>query len=174
MSETAKHRELVLRYCEGNILDIGSGGDPIVPWAIQLDLPQANYLRYNVNRPEGHIHYRGDCRDLPFKDGTLDAVHSSHVIEDFQDWWPIIKEWDRVLKVGGFLIISVPDHKRFRDSVARGQGDNLSHKHESHVGELSSYLHRSYHIFHDDFVSDAPTEYSILFVGRKKSLWIQE
>lgn len=168
MSETAKHRAMALPYCEGNGLDIGSSGNPIVPWAIQLDLPLAGYLKYNPERPETAIHWRGDARDLPFKDGTLDWLHASHVLEDFLDWRPILKEWDRVLKIGGFMMIAVPDHKRFRASVARGQGDNLGHKHESHVGELSSYLGASYHVFFDAFVSDSPAEYSILFVGRKR------
>lgn len=100
-------------------------------------------------------------------------VHnSSHVLEDFRDWLPVLKEWDRVLKIGGFIMIAVPDHERFREAVARGQGDNLGHKHESRVGELSTYLAPSYHIFHDDFVSDSPHEYSILFVGRKKSIMV--
>ncbi len=51
--------------------------------------------------------------------------------------------------------------------MARGQGDNLGHKHESRVGELSTYLGPYYHVFYDDFVNDSPDEYSVLFVGRK-------
>lgn len=171
MSETAKHRKIAEPYLTGNGLDIGSSGDPVVPWAIQFDLPLNKYLTYNPTRPEGHIHYRGDCRELPFRDATLAFVHSSHVLEDFEDWTPILKEWDRVLHVGAFLLIAVPDHERFRRAVKNGQGDNLGHKHESHVGELSHYLSPTYHVFMDDFVNDNPNEYSILFIGRKKSQW---
>lgn len=172
MSETAKHRDKVLKYCEGNGIDIGSSSDPVVPWAISMDLPHNKYNVYNPNRSDDRIQWRGDCRDLPFRDGMLDFLHCSHVLEDFRDWLPILKEWDRVLKIGGFIMVSVPDHERFREAVARGQGDNLGHKHESRVGELSTYLAPSYHIFHDDFVSDSPHEYSILFVGRKKSIMV--
>lgn len=168
MSETAKHRAIALPYCEGNGIDIGSSGDPVVPWAIQLDLPIAKYLDYNPDRPDTAIHWRGYATDLPFKDGTLDWLHSSHVLEDFTDWKPVLDEWDRVLRTGGFMLIAVPDHKRFRAAVARGQGDNLGHRHESHVGELSHYLRDRYHVFLDQFVSDNPDEYSILFIGRKR------
>lgn len=168
MSETAKHRKLVVPYCEGNGLDIGSSGDPVVPWAIQLDLPTEEYLDYNPNRPDSPIHWRGDARQLPFKSGVLDWLHSSHVIEDFEDWRPILEEWNRVLKVGGFLMIAVPDRGRFRAAVANGQGDNLGHKHESYVGELTANLTNRYHVFFDGFVNDDPKEYSILFVGRKR------
>ncbi len=170
MSETAKHKHLAAPFAEGNGIDIGSSGWPIVPWAIQLDLPLQKYVAYNPTRPGTPIQWRGDARDLPFKDGTLDWLHSSHVLEDFRDWEPVLYEWDRVLKIGGFMLIAVPDHERFRAAVARGQGDNLGHKHESRVGELSVYLSATYHVMRDDFVTDDPHEYSILFVGRKHSI----
>jgi SAM-dependent methyltransferase len=167
-SETSKHRHLCLEYCKGNGVDLGSSGDPVVPWAIQVELPAEQYKIYNVTRPVVEsIQWRGSALDLPFKDHTLDFVHSSHLLEDFADWGPPLREWDRVLKPGGHMIIAVPDHQRFRAAVARGQGDNLSHKHESHVGELTKYL-RTYEVLHDAFVTDHPHEYSILYVGRKR------
>ena len=168
MSETAKHREQVLEFCKGNGVDLGSSGDPVVPWAIQVDLPSDEYARYNVTRPEAAIHWRGSAVALPFKGNTLDFVHSAHLLEDFPNWWPLLKEWDRVLKPGGCMIISVPDKGRFRAAVAAGQGDNLSHKHESHVGELTAHLTPlGYVTVFERFVNDSPHEYSIIYVGRK-------
>jgi ubiquinone/menaquinone biosynthesis C-methylase UbiE len=114
MSETAKHRHLVLDYCHGNGVDLGSAGDSVVPWAIQVDLPDGAYHAYNPARSDDGIQWRGSATDLPFKDAVLDFVHSSHLIEDFVDWEPVLKEWCRVLKPGGYLIIAVPDHARFR------------------------------------------------------------
>lgn len=166
MSETAKHRHLVRDYCKGNGVDLGSSGEPIVPWAIEVDLPIDQYKHYNTTRPEANIHWRGDATDLPFYDEMLDWVHSSHLLEDFKDWNPPLDEWKRVLKRGGFMIISVPDHERFRAAVRAGQGDNLGHKHESHVGELSSYF-KGWKILMDAFVNDNPKEYSIIFVAQK-------
>lgn len=166
MSETAKHRSQVQIFCAGNGVDLGSSGDPVVPWAIKLDLPTEKYLTYDPTRTEDIIHWRGDATNLPFKDGTLDFCHSSHLLEDFENWQPILKEWDRALKIGGYLIIAVPDHARFRAAVAAGQGDNLNHKHESHVGELTAML-PSYEVISDRMVNDDPREYSILYVGKK-------
>lgn len=165
-SETSKHRHLVEQYCRGNGVDLGSAGDPVVPWAIQVDLPSDEYHRYNVTRPEAAIHWRGSALDLPFKDSTLDWLHSSHLIEDFLDWTVPLKEWDRVLKPGGYLITAVPDRVRFRAAVARGQGDNLSHKHESYLGELASFIPFYIQIL-CQFATDNPTEYSIIDVRRK-------
>lgn len=167
VSETSKHRHLVAPYCQGNGIDLGSSGDPIVPWAIQLDLPNDKYLNYNANRPDTPIHLRGSAESLPFKDQSLAWVHSSHLLEDFADWKPVLREWDRVVQVGGYLIIAVPDHQRFRAAVASGHnGDNLGHKHESHVGELPSLL-SNYQTLYDDFVNNDPHEYSVLYIGRK-------
>ena len=166
-SETSKHRHLVLEYCKGNGVDLGSSGDPVVPWAIQVELPPDQYRIYNVTRPVNDtIEWRGSALELPFKDSTLNFVHSSHLLEDFKDWTPVLREWDRVLKPGGHMIIAVPDHGRFRAAVARGQGDNLSHKHESYVGELAQHL-PAYAVKFHGFVNDNPNEYSILYVGRK-------
>jgi ubiquinone/menaquinone biosynthesis C-methylase UbiE len=173
MSETAKHRHLAAQYCCGNGADLGSSCDPVVPWAIQVDLPNEQFLGYNSARDGTNIQWHGSALDLPFKDRTLDFVHASHLIEDFEDWTPVLAEWNRVLKPGGYLLIAVPDHERFRALVARNaakglDSDNLAHRHESRVGELTEWLQPiGYEIIMDQFVSDNPEEYSIICVARK-------
>ncbi len=173
MSETAKHRPLVAHLCGGNGVDLGSAGDPIVPWAIQVELPAEQYHQYNLSRPEARVQWHGSATDLPFKDGTLDFVHSSHLLEDFEFWQVILDEWSRVLKRGGYMIISVPDHERFRAYVRRGAEagvdcDNLGHRRESFVGDLSAWLKpMGYSMLLDRFVSENPQEYSIIAVGKK-------
>ncbi len=175
MSETAKHRPLVAHLCGGNGCDIGSAGDPIVPWAIQIELSAERYHAYNLSRPEARLHFHADdaVTNLPFKDGTLDFLHSSHLLEDFADWQPVLDEWSRVLKPSGYMIISVPDHERFRAYVQRGKDagydcDNLSHRRESFVGDLTAWLEpMSYRTILDRFVSENPLEYSIIYAGKK-------
>lgn len=170
MNETEKHRALVAGYCAGNGLDLGSSGEPVVPWAIQVDLPTAEYHNYNLTRPEYMpINWRGTALDLPFKDATMDWIHSSHLLEDFEDWVPVLTEWNRVLKPNGMMIIAVPDRERFRAAVAGGQGDNLAHKHESRLGEVHEVLnaHWKYEKVMDQFVNGEPGEYSLIYVGRK-------
>lgn len=172
--ETAKHRHLVLEFCKGNGVDLGSAGVPVVPWAIQVDLPSEDYRAYNPTRGEAPIHWRGSALDLPFKDETLDFVHASHLLEDFAIWGPVLDEWHRVLKPGGHLLIAVPDHDRFRERVRRAMEDhgvdceNLSHRKEGRVGELTDILLPRYEVLMDGFVSDSPLEYSILFIGRRR------
>jgi len=53
--------------------------------------------------------------DLPFKDGTLDYVLSSHVIEHFFDPVKALREWHRVIKRGGYIFIIAPHMDRTFD-----------------------------------------------------------
>ncbi len=71
-----------------------------------------------------HIVAFGD--DLPFKDGALDYVLSSHVIEHFFDPVKALREWHRVVKPGGFVFIIAPHKDRTFDK----------HSDATPVGEL--------------------------------------
>jgi FkbM family methyltransferase len=108
------------RYLSGSaILEIGYKGYiddivPIVPQAIGIDLDYPGY----------------DSTTLPFPDGSQDAIYTSHCLEHISDYKQALRDWFRVLKTGGYLIIIVPhqflferrrklpslansDHKRF-------------------------------------------------------------
>lgn len=169
MSETAKYRHLTWPYCVGNGVDIASQNDPVVPWAVSLDLPHDAYATYSSGQAqENAIQWRGDCRDLPFKDGVCDFCYSSHLLEDFLDWNPLIHEWTRVLKRGGYLVILVPDKARWNEAIRRGQNPNCEHRHESYVGELSKWVVPvGYEVICDRLTDLTPEDYTILFVGRK-------
>ena len=57
-----------------------------------------------------HLHSR-DITTLPFKDGTVELVYASHVLEYFdrEEAVSVLKEWKRVLVPEGTLRIAVPD-----------------------------------------------------------------
>lgn len=169
-SETTKWRHLTAPYVKGNGVDIGSGGDPVQRWAIQVDLPSCAYQSYNQSEPRFPIQWRGDCRDLPFKDETLDFVYSSHLIEDFsaQEQMSLLLRWSVLLKRGGYLVIMAPDRERWLKALAAGQPPNCAHVHEISKGELTEMANRigRLTVIQDDFV-DAK-DYSILFIARKE------
>ncbi len=48
----------------------------------------------------------GNC--LPLKDGSVDYVVSSHVLEHFWDPVSALLEWDRMIRAGGFILAIVP------------------------------------------------------------------
>lgn len=168
-SETSKHRDVTVPFCKGNGVDIGSGGDPVVPWAIQIELPDDKFKWYNSGRAIDGAIYRRDGHMLPFKDETLDFVYSSHLLEDFFDWWPVLSEWVRVLKPLGMLVILVPDKQRWNDAIKRGQPPNCQHRHESYVGELSSFASRlGLTVVKDEIAKPDTLDYTIVFVAQKQ------
>jgi ubiquinone/menaquinone biosynthesis C-methylase UbiE len=73
----------------------------------------------------------GKAEDLYwFRDGVLDFVYSSHLLEDFVDTEAVLREWLRVLRPGGRLIIFCPDEQVFRKHCATtGQPYNTHHVH---------------------------------------------
>jgi FkbM family methyltransferase len=85
-------------------LHIG-GKEPHPDWRI-LDIEQ---------RPE--VDYVMDASKLNlFEDNSVDTIYASHVLEHFyyninNELTNTLREWYRVLKVGGKLLISVPDLK---------------------------------------------------------------
>lgn len=125
-SETAKARPRLAPYCVGYGLDLGFGGDPIAPHAVRVDMPQpyTNVGAYPVQ-------LGGQAENLRwFRDGVLDFVYSSHLLEDYEDVEAVLREWLRVLRPGGRLIIYCPDEQRYRAHCqATGQPYNTNHKH---------------------------------------------
>jgi SAM-dependent methyltransferase len=110
-SETSMYRHILEHHCVGYGIDIGFGGDAISPTAIRVDLPQP-YANTGAER----VQLGGDCRDLRwFRNGVLDYVYSSHVLEDFDELETeaVLKEWTRVLAVGGQLVLLLPDQHRY-------------------------------------------------------------
>jgi SAM-dependent methyltransferase len=171
MTEHDKWRAIVAPYLKGNGIELATGGDPIVPTSIQFELSEASYAHYNNNQPiRGIVHWRDDNAifHLPFKDGVLDYVASSHLLEDFVDWTPLLKEWTRPIRTGGKLVICLPDRQRWNKAVYEGQTPNMSHRHEAYVGELSSYAPQlGLKVIKDEFTESPPGDYNILYIGEK-------
>jgi SAM-dependent methyltransferase len=92
-----EHSGFWRRYGGGRLLDIGYRGDvagaqPILPQGIGIELGDPGY----------------DGLRLPFDDLAFDTVHSSHVLEHVHDPVRSLKEWWRVVALGGHLITIVP------------------------------------------------------------------
>lgn len=115
----AKLRDgFIEKYLSGAaILDIGYQGYekdvvPIAPQAIGVDLGYPGY----------------DGRTLPFADNSQDAVFSSHCLEHIEDARSAIREWFRVLKNDGYLIITVPHQFLYERKLSPPSRWNLDHR----------------------------------------------
>ena len=92
ISETSRSRTTLAPFCEGYGVDLGFGGDPIAPHAIRVDLPRPYTAVGDLS-----VQLGGDATDLVwFRDGVLDFVYSSHLLEDFDDTERVLREWLRV------------------------------------------------------------------------------
>ena len=107
------------RYCSGPIvLDVGYIGydnpekKPALPNAIGIDLDYPGY--YGL--------------DLPFDDGTVDTVFSSHCLEHILYEHATIRDWMRVLKVGGFIVCVVPSQALYEKRRFLPSRFNSDHK----------------------------------------------
>lgn len=76
------------------------------------EVPKPGWKIFNVE-PGAHVDFTGTCTDLSrFESGTVDEIYVSHVLEHlgYLDEMPqALKEFRRVLKAGGRLLLSVPD-----------------------------------------------------------------
>ncbi len=172
-SEIAKYRYAVAPYCEGCGVDLGSQGVPCVPWAFNVDLPEADFLKYSAgNPPKGAIQIRANIvKPLPFSTDSLDWICCSHVIEDFsQDKWPeLFIDWGRCLKHGGRLIILIPDHERWWEYVKAGGVHNFAHHQpQPEVGQLSALLTKlGWKVLKEEYTDVYPRDFNILCVAVK-------
>ena len=106
------------KYLSGkNVLDIGYQGVKgvsctIVPYAIGIDCDTPGY----------------DGLHLPVDTKSQDAVYSSHCLEHIEDHAAAICEWFRVLKIGGYLVLTVPHQYLYeRKSIYDGNGTGHVH-----------------------------------------------
>jgi SAM-dependent methyltransferase len=114
------------------ILDIGFKGDdplaqPIVPLAIGVDVDYPGY----------------DGKYLPFADDSQDAVHSSHCLEHIRDYQSTLAEWYRVLKVGGFLVLTVPHQWLYERKATIPSRFNTGHQRFYTPASLMAEVERS-------------------------------
>lgn len=80
---------------------------------------------------------RADCLDLPFDDAAFDCIVSFETLEHLEDHDGLMREFRRVLKPDGFLLISSPDKAVYTDQL---QNRNEFHLRELYRPELEALL----------------------------------
>lgn len=113
----------VIEYTKGVGVDIGCGLNKIHSTAIGIDKRMSPS---DFGYPFGaQIRALGD--KLPwFEDNSLDFVFSSHCLEHMTDPLSALREWHRVLKIEGFLVLILPRKDRYPQ--VGSPGANKDHK----------------------------------------------
>ncbi|HET6264269.1 MAG TPA: methyltransferase domain-containing protein [Usitatibacter sp.] len=95
-NETTKTRplwgDLEWSVLKGEGIDIGCGGDPVLPTAMPFDKGQGD-----CNRIRDYVHRQ------------FDFVYSSHCLEHMEDPARAMADWWSLVKPGGALFLIVPD-----------------------------------------------------------------
>lgn len=78
-------------------------------------------------RPLPNIDVVADVRKLPYKDGEVDGIVNRNIIEHFgrAEIKPLLAEWSRVLKTGGFINIETVDVGKTMDKWREIPEENL-------------------------------------------------
>jgi len=165
-SETSKVRHLVLPYCNGYGADVGFGGDKIKKDAVGIDLA-VPYTRTGKDKVD--IVCDLSKEKIPVPDNTYDYVYSSHLIEDFEDTAGIIREFVRILKPSGNLVLVFPD--QFEYEVYCRDKKQLPNPHHIHPNmglwfmllafERASQYNFQYKILYENVCL---VDYNVIFV----------
>jgi SAM-dependent methyltransferase len=79
-------------------------------WGLDLSRLVAARARENARRAALPLHLlRADIRELPFADGSFDALYTMGTIEHIDEYRQALAEVTRVLRPGGRAVIGVPN-----------------------------------------------------------------
>lgn len=150
----------VAKYLRGRGVDLGAGEFRVLPHVITVDNCNHNKFGYDI-RPDVY----SDCDKLEiFGSATLDFVYSSHLLEHIEDTRAALKEWWRVLKQGGYLILYLP-HKLFYPNVGQ-PGANPDHKHDFMPEDIIKQMPDGWDLVEKQDRNEGE-EYSFLLVFKK-------
>lgn len=165
--ESAKVRFDVLSYLSRGGLDIGCGAEKVWPHMIGIDNGTDTWLFGQAVRPD--LVVRSADKLGLFADAAVENVFSSHLLEHMQDWHAALREWWRVLKVGGYLVLYLP-HADLYPNIGK-PGANPDHKHDFRPSDIIAFCRMAFSDWTlcENQTRDADDEYSFLLVLRKEA-----
>lgn len=118
------------RYLVGDGVDIGGYPDPLMLYAELF--PRLTSARI-WDLSDGDAQYMAGVEDDSF-----DFVFSSHCLEHLRDPYEGLRNWLRVVKPGGHLVICVPDEDLYEQGVWPST-HNRDHKHTFTFAKAQSW-----------------------------------
>ena len=123
------------------VLDLGCGAGRFVAAlreagadAVGVELAEGALQRARRNVPGADLRLLDPGGSVPLGHGEVDLVWRSEVLEHVPDTVALLTEARRVLKPGGRLLVTVPDHGRFRRTLI------ALARHEAHYDPLGQHL----------------------------------
>ena len=175
--EQRKTRWRALPYIRGKGLDLGCGGEKVLDTAhvIGIDSGKDIQLFGTPMKPD----ILRDVTDLSiFAAGSMDFVFSSHTLEHIEPEkvGATLREWMRVVRVGGHLVLYLPDEQQYPKCREPGRGIedfesgcNQDHKWNVHYEAVVNLMERTgfgWDLVHYERC-DKNDEYSLFFAFKK-------
>jgi predicted SAM-dependent methyltransferase len=162
-SEAAKIKWELPRYTRGTGLDVGCGKCKAFDRYIGVDdyshtLLFGHQFKADVMCKAENLHL--------FADRSLDFVFSSHLLEHMSDPGAVLKEWSRIVKDGGHLILYLPDEDEY--PKVGEDGANPDHKwnvNYERIVEMMDAVERNWDLVRFE-KRNLQDEYSLFFVFR--------
>jgi ADP-heptose:LPS heptosyltransferase/predicted SAM-dependent methyltransferase len=157
----------VAPYLRGKGLDLGAGMFKILPHAISIDNGEHAHLF-------GHQFVADLCMNCEkldmFASQSMDYVFSSHLLEHIVDHKSALREWWRVVKQDGKLVLYLP-HKDFYPNMGV-DGANPTHVHDFLPADIiEAMMEIETAAFRFDLIEcqerNEDNEYSMLLVFKK-------
>ncbi|MBX3712510.1 MAG: methyltransferase domain-containing protein [Lysobacter sp.] len=125
------------RYFVGRGIDIGGKPDPLALYAGMFS---------RMTSVKTWDWEDGDAQHLAgVADDSLDFVHSSHCLEHLVDPREGLRHWFRVVKPGGYLVVTVPDEDLYEQGVFPSTF-NRDHKWTFTIFKHASWCERSLNV----------------------------
>lgn len=129
--ETDRCRDRLIKYCKGWGVDLGCGGVKIKSDAIGVD----------KNSVENVVDIVCNIASLSlFAKNRFDYVYSSHALEDLEKTESVLREWLKILKINGYLVLYLPDKDYYYNIGDRRA--NPAHKHDFYWEDVWTILEK--------------------------------
>lgn len=163
-NEAAKVKWELPPYTRGRVLDIGCGPYKTFPHFVGIDNGHHDAAFGWQSRPDLKVDSAADLGLIAT--ASCDAVFSSHLLEHFEYAAvpAVLAEWMRVVKIGGHLILYLPDEDDYPKVGERGA--NPDHKWNVNVERVMRAMPDGFDLVRFE-KRNAGDEYSLFFVFRK-------
>jgi ADP-heptose:LPS heptosyltransferase/predicted SAM-dependent methyltransferase len=153
----------VAPYLKGRGLDIGAGDFKVLPHVISVDNMNHQQFGFSV-KPDVMVR-TAENLDV-FGSQSMDFVFSSHTLEHIENYQVALKEWWRLIKPNGYLVLYLPDEDEY--PKVGEPGANPDHKWNVSYGGLLAAMDelRGWDLV-DYQKRNENDEYSLLFVFKK-------
>ena len=125
------------KYFCGHGIDIGGKPDPLVLY--KEFFPKLESVR-TWDLEDGDAQFM-----VSLDDNSVDFVHSSHCLEHINDPYEGLKNWLRVIKHGGYIVVTLPDEDLYEQGIFPSTF-NGDHKNTFSINKTESWSDKSVNI----------------------------